>query len=155
MAGRLALAALLLAPLGAPHAAEAPGFVAAGPKLTLVRDAQPAATIVVAKRAGQAVLSVQNCHRPPGSGSLWPDGTPVNDPAPMTTLARQLGDIAHVSGLAIRLAKLSKAGARLPDWLLKVAVERGATRERRDFDPSLPPDNPPILGEEIGIAPQP
>lgn len=70
----------------------------------------------------------------------------------MTTLARELGDTAHISGLAIRLARLSGAGSRLPDWLLKTAVERGAKHYQRDFDPSLPPDNPGISDEEIGIA---
>jgi hypothetical protein len=69
-----------------------------------------------------------------------------------TTLARKLGDTAHVSGLAIRLARLSGARDRLPDWLLKTAVERGAKHYQRDFDPSLPPDNPGISDEEIGVA---
>ena len=68
------------------------------------------------------------------------------------TLAHKLGDTAHVSGLAIRLAQQSGAGQRLPEWLLKVAIERGAKHYRRDFDPSLPPDNPGIASEEIGVA---
>ncbi len=68
------------------------------------------------------------------------------------TLASRLGDTAHVSGLAIRLARLSGAAERLPEWLLKTAVERGARHYQRDFDPSLPPDNPAIPDEEIGIA---
>jgi hypothetical protein len=68
------------------------------------------------------------------------------------TLAKKLGDTAHVSGLAIRLARVSGAGVRLPEWLLKVAVERGAKHYQRDFDPSLPPDNPSISDEEIGVA---
>ena len=68
------------------------------------------------------------------------------------TLAHKLGDTAHVSGLAIRLARQSGAGERLPEWLLKVAIERGAKHYQRDFDPSLPPDNPAISDEEIGIA---
>ncbi len=72
--------------------------------------------------------------------------------ASATTLARKLGDAAHVSGLAIRLARLSGAGSRLPEWLLKIAVERGATHYRRDFDLALPPDNPAISDEEIGVA---
>ena len=74
-----------------------------------------------------------------------------DQPAP-PTLARELGDTAHVSDLAIRLARLSGAGARLPEWLLKTAVERGAKHYQRDFGPSLPPDNPSIPDEEIGIA---
>jgi hypothetical protein len=76
----------------------------------------------------------------------------LKDQAPTTTLARKLGDTAHVSGLAIRLTRLSRAGDRLPEWLLKVAVERGAKHYQRDFDPALPPDNPAISDEEIGVA---
>jgi hypothetical protein len=76
----------------------------------------------------------------------------LKEQAPATTLARKLGDVAHVSGLAIQLARLSGAGDRLPEWLLKIAVERGATHYQRDFDPSLPPDDPAISDEEIGIA---
>ena len=68
------------------------------------------------------------------------------------TLASKLGDTPHVSGLAIRLARLSGAGRRLPEWLLKVAVERGAGHYQRNFDPSLPPDNPAVSAEEIGVA---
>lgn len=70
----------------------------------------------------------------------------------MPTLARRLGDTAHISGLAIRLARLSGAGDRLPEWLLKVAIERGARHYQREFDPSLPPDNPVIPSEEIAVA---
>ncbi len=76
----------------------------------------------------------------------------LKDQAATPTLARKMGDTAHVSGLAIRLARVSGAGDRLPEWLLKVAVERGAKHYQRDFDPSLPPDNPAIPDEEIGVA---
>ena len=76
----------------------------------------------------------------------------LKDQAPAPTLARKLGDTAHVSGLAIRLARLSGAGDRLPEWLLRTAVERGAKHYQRDFDPSLPPDNPAISDEAIGVA---
>ena len=76
----------------------------------------------------------------------------LKEQAHVTTLASKLGDTAHVSGLAIRLARLSGAGNRLPDWLLRIAVERGAKHYQRDFDPSLPPDNPAISDEEVGIA---
>lgn len=76
----------------------------------------------------------------------------LKEQAPATTLARKLGDTAHVSGLAIRLARLSGTRERLPEWLLKVAVERGARHYARDFDPSLPQDRPAISDEEIGIA---
>jgi hypothetical protein len=75
----------------------------------------------------------------------------LNEPS-APTLARKLGDTPHVSGLAIRLARMSGAGKRLPEWLFKVAVARGATHYLRDFDPSLPPDNPQVSDEEIGIA---
>ena len=68
------------------------------------------------------------------------------------TLAHKLGDTAHVSGLAIHLARQSAAGVRLPEWLLKVAVERGAKHYQRDFDPALPADLPAISDEEIGVA---
>jgi hypothetical protein len=76
----------------------------------------------------------------------------LKEQAPALTLARRLGDTPHLSGLAIRLARLSGAGDRLPDWLLKVAVERGARHYQRDFDPTLPPDNPGTPDEEIGVA---
>ena len=76
----------------------------------------------------------------------------LKEQAPVTTLARKLGDTAHVSGLAIRLARLSGTGDRLPEWLLKIAVERGAKHYQREFDPSLPPDIQAISDEEIGVA---
>jgi hypothetical protein len=76
----------------------------------------------------------------------------LKEQAPAVTLAHRLGDTAHVSGLAIRLARLGGAGDRLPEWLLKTAVERGASHYQRDFDPTLPPDNLAISDEEIGVA---
>ncbi len=76
----------------------------------------------------------------------------LKEQARPTTLAHKLGDTTHVSGLAIRLARLSGAGDRLPEWLLKTAVERGAKHYQRESDPSLPPDNPVISDEEIGVA---
>ncbi len=69
-----------------------------------------------------------------------------------TTLARRLGDVPHVSGLLHRIARVSGAGDRVADWLLKVAVQRGARHYQRAFDPPLPPDAPAITDEEIGIA---
>lgn len=68
------------------------------------------------------------------------------------TLAHRLGEVAHVSGLLRRLAHASGAGRHIADWLLKVAVERGASHYRREFDPALPPDSPAVTDEEIGIA---
>jgi hypothetical protein len=68
------------------------------------------------------------------------------------TLAHKLGDVPHVSGLLRRIAQLSGAGERVAEWLLKVAVARGANHYRRDFDPTLPADLPAISDEEIGVA---
>ncbi len=68
------------------------------------------------------------------------------------TLAHKLGEVPHVSGLLRRIAQLSGAGERVADWLLKVAVERGAKHYRRDFDPTLPADLPAISDGEIGVA---
>lgn len=76
----------------------------------------------------------------------------LNDQAVAPTLAHKLGDVPHVSGLLHRIAQLSGAGERIAEWLLKVAIERGANHYRREFDPSLPPDNPGISDEEIGVA---
>ena len=76
----------------------------------------------------------------------------LNDQPLAPTLARKLGETTHVSGLAIRLGRVSGAGGRLPEWLLKVAIERGAKHYQRDFAPTLPPDNPAVSDEEIGVT---
>jgi hypothetical protein len=76
----------------------------------------------------------------------------LKDQATAPTLAYKLGDVPHVSGLLHRIAQLSGAGERVTDWLLKVAVERGANHYRRDFDSTLPADLPAISDEEIGVA---
>src|SRR6266404_8966784 len=68
------------------------------------------------------------------------------------TFARKLGEVPHVSGLLRRLAHASGARERVADWLLKVAVQRGASHYWREFDPFLPPDLPGVSDEEIGIA---
>ena len=68
------------------------------------------------------------------------------------TFAQKLGDVPHVSGLLRRVAQVSGAGDRVGDWLLKVAVQRGADHYRREFNSSLPPDSPAISSEEIGVA---
>ncbi|MGB8371033.1 MAG: hypothetical protein ACLPYZ_06530 [Limisphaerales bacterium] len=69
-----------------------------------------------------------------------------------TTLAHELGEVPHVSDLLRRIAQRSGAGERVADWLLKVAIGRGASHYRREFDPALPPDLPAISDEEIGVA---
>lgn len=76
----------------------------------------------------------------------------LREQAPAMTLARKLGDTEHRSGLAVQLARQSGAAECFAEWLLKIAVHRGATHYQRDFDPTLPPDNPAISDEEIGIA---
>ena len=68
------------------------------------------------------------------------------------TLAHKLGDVPHVSGLLRHIAQLSSAGERVAEWLLKVAIARGASHYRRDFDPTLPADLPTISDEEIGVT---
>jgi hypothetical protein len=68
------------------------------------------------------------------------------------TFASKLGDVPHVSGLLRFLARTSGANERVADWLLKVAVERGAQHYRRDFDAALPPDSAAISDEQIGVA---
>lgn len=68
------------------------------------------------------------------------------------TLASRLGDVPHVSGLLHCLAQTSGAGSHVADWLLKVAVQRGAHHYQREFDPALPPDSPAVSDEEIGVA---
>ena len=68
------------------------------------------------------------------------------------TLAHELGDVPHESGLLRRIAQLSGSEERVADWLLKVAIERGASHYRREFDPTLPPDLPAIGEEEVGVA---
>lgn len=68
------------------------------------------------------------------------------------TLASMLGEVPHFSGLRQRIARASGTGDRVAEWLLKVAVLRGATHYEREFDPSLPPDVPSICDEEIGVA---
>ena len=79
-------------------------------------------------------------------------GVELKDQPAARTLGQGLGDAAHFSGLAFRLARVSGAGRRLPEWLFKVAVARGARHYERSFDPTLPPDNPSVTNEEIGIA---
>ncbi|MDR3459386.1 MAG: hypothetical protein P4N60_18310 [Verrucomicrobiae bacterium] len=76
----------------------------------------------------------------------------LKDQAEPMTLARKLGEVPHLSGLLRRIARTSGAGGRVAEWLMKVAIQRGASHYRRDFDSSLPPDSPLISSEEIGIA---
>ncbi|MCC6821275.1 MAG: hypothetical protein IT579_11140 [Verrucomicrobia subdivision 3 bacterium] len=71
----------------------------------------------------------------------------LNEQSATPTLAHKLGDVPHVSGLLRRIAQLGGAGERVAEWLLKVAIARGANHCRRDFDPTLPADLPAISDE--------
>ena len=82
----------------------------------------------------------------------YPDAVELKEQSFAPTLAHKLGEVPHVSGLLQRIAQLSGARERVTDWLLKVAVERGANHYRRDFDPALGADLPAISDEEIGVA---
>lgn len=56
----------------------------------------------------------------------------LNDQPFAPTLAHKLGDVPHNSRLLRRIAKLSGAGERVAEWLLKVAIARGANHYRRE-----------------------
>jgi hypothetical protein len=77
----------------------------------------------------------------------------LREQQPRPTLARKLGDVTHVSPLLRKVRELSGcAEDQVGEWLLKCAVERGATHYRRDFSPELPPDNLALTNEELGVA---
>ncbi|HEX3624955.1 MAG TPA: hypothetical protein VH280_05945 [Verrucomicrobiae bacterium] len=68
-------------------------------------------------------------------------------------LARRLGDIIHVSPLLREVCRMSGCSEdRVAEWLLKCSVARGAGHYERDFPADLPPDNPEVTDEEIGVA---
>ena len=69
------------------------------------------------------------------------------------TLAQKLGEVTHVSPLLRKVRKLSGcAEDQVGEWLLKCAVERGATHYEQDFSTELPTDNPSLSNEELGVA---
>ena len=77
----------------------------------------------------------------------------LREQPPHPTLARKLGDVTHVSPLLRKVRQLSGcAEDKVGEWLLKCAVERGATHYEREFPASLPPDDPAIRNEELGVA---
>ena len=77
----------------------------------------------------------------------------LRDQTPRPTLAQKLGDVTHVSPLLRRVRQLSGCPPeQVGEWLLKCAVERGASHYRRTFDPESPPDSPGLTNEELGIA---
>jgi hypothetical protein len=68
-------------------------------------------------------------------------------------LARRLGDIAHVSLLLRKVCQTSGClEDRVGEWLLKCAVNRGASHYERDFPGDLPPDNADLTPEELAVA---
>lgn len=72
---------------------------------------------------------------------------------PRLTLAQKLGDVNHVSPLLRKVVALSGCTEdSVGEWLLKCAVERGATHYQREFPPELPPDSPALSNEELGVA---
>lgn len=81
------------------------------------------------------------------------DDMELRERKPGLTLARKLGDVTHVSPLLRKVRAISGcAEDQVGEWLLKCAVERGASHYRRDFSPELPPDNPALTNEELGVA---
>jgi hypothetical protein len=68
-------------------------------------------------------------------------------------LARRLGDTVHVSPLLNKVCQMSGcAEDRVGEWLLKCAVQRGASHYERDFPGDLPPDNASLSHEELAVA---
>jgi hypothetical protein len=77
----------------------------------------------------------------------------LREPRPRLTLAQKLGDVTHVSPLLRKVRELSGCTEdRVGEWLLKCAVARGATHYERGFAADLPPDNPALSNEELGVA---
>src|SRR6266478_9740186 len=69
------------------------------------------------------------------------------------TLAQKLGDVTHVSPLLRKVRELSGCSEeRVGEWLLKCAVERGASHYRHTFEPHLPRDRSELSNEEMGVA---
>lgn len=69
------------------------------------------------------------------------------------SLARRLGETAHVSPLLRKVSQMSGCTEnRVGEWLLKCAVRRGASHYERDFPGDLPPDNPNLSHEELAVA---
>jgi hypothetical protein len=68
-------------------------------------------------------------------------------------LARRLGDTAHVSPLLHEICRMTGCPEdRVGEWLLKCAVQRGASHYERDFPEDLPPDDAALSDEELGVA---
>ena len=62
----------------------------------------------------------------------------LREQGPRPTLAQKLGDVTHVSPLLRKVRELSGcAEDQVGEWLLKCAVQRGATHYRREFPPGV------------------
>jgi len=69
------------------------------------------------------------------------------------TLAQRLGDVTHVSPLLRKVLELSGCTEdQIGDWLLKCAVQRGASHYERPFSQHLPADTGALTSEELGVA---
>jgi hypothetical protein len=68
-------------------------------------------------------------------------------------LARRLGDTVHVSPLLHKVAQISGCSDNcVGEWLLKCAIDRGASHYERDFPTDLPSDHHELSDEELGVA---
>jgi hypothetical protein len=77
----------------------------------------------------------------------------LREQRPRLTLAQKLGDVTHVSPLLRKVRELSGCKEdQVGEWLLKCAVGRGATHYEREFSSDLPPDDPALSNEELGVA---
>lgn len=77
----------------------------------------------------------------------------LREQGPLPTLAQKLGDVTHVSPLLRKVRELSgRTEEQVGEWLLKCAVERGATHYEREFSSDLPGDSPSLTNEELGVA---
>ena len=82
---------------------------------------------------------------------IFPVETSVQLSTP--SLARRLGDTAHVSPLLHKVCQMSGCSeGQVGEWLLKCAVQRGASHYERPFASDLPPDNPELSNEEVAVA---
>jgi hypothetical protein len=69
------------------------------------------------------------------------------------TFAQRVGDVTHESPLLRKVQQLSGCPLHtLGQWLLKCAVERGASHYEAEFSPDLPADNSAVSNEELGVA---
>lgn len=69
------------------------------------------------------------------------------------SLARKVGDVTHESPLLRKILRLSGCPLEsVGEWLLKCAVERGASHYEKEFRAGLPANNSALSDEELGIA---